>query len=333
MPSCAEVSDPETPRDPAGAAEALPWDGRRAAVLGLAIDRASAEAVVALRDAGVPSILLKGPSFDALLYDRAEPRLYTDIDLLIRAGDETGAHAVLERLGYRQRSEREPEAIVEHATVWRRAGDGMNVDLHWTLNGVPATAGVDPWQVLAGDTDSMEVGGTTVQVLSEPGRALHVAIHAALPGESGRKTLLDLARAIERLPAATWASAAALAKRLGAEGPFVAGLGRLPAGEQLASILDLAGERSVDAALLADSAPYSAWTLERLSQAPGVRAKLRILLPRLLPKPEFMRVWYPVARRRGPIGLALAYLRRLGWLVVATPRALRAWRRARRETG
>jgi hypothetical protein len=45
-----------------------------------------------------------------------------------------------------------------------------------------------------------------------------------------------------------------------------------------------------------------------------------------------MRVWYPVARR-GPAGLTLAYLRRLGWLVVATPRALRSWRRARRETG
>ncbi len=332
MPSCAEVSDPDTPRDPAEAAEPLPWDGRRAAVLGLAIDRASAEAVVALRDAGVPSILLKGPSFDALLYDPSEPRLYTDIDLLIPSGGEASAHAVLEALGYRQRSEREPEAVAEHATVWKRSADGMSVDLHWTLNGVPATAEVDPWEVLAADTDSMEVGGTTVEVLSEPGRALHVAIHAALPGNSGRKTLLDLSRALERLPGSTWAAAAALAGRLGAEAPFVAGLGRLPAGEQLAGTLVLAGERSVDAALLADSAPYSAWTLERLSRAPGVRAKLRILLPRLLPKPEFMRLWYPVARR-GPVGLALAYLRRLGWLIVATPRALRAWRRARRETG
>jgi len=332
MPSCAEVSDPDTPRDAAEAAEGLPWDARRAAVLGLAIDRASAEAVGALSDAGVRSILLKGPSFDALLYEPGEPRLYTDMDLLVQVGDEARAHAVLEGLGYRQRSEREPEAAVEHATVWKRATDGMNVDLHWTLNGVPATPGVDPWKVLAADTDEMEVGGTTVEILSEPGRALHVAIHAALPGNSGRKTLLDLRRALERLPASTWTAAAALAGRLGAEAPFAAGLGRLPEGEELAGTLDLTGERSVDAALLADSAPYSAWTLERLSQAPGVRAKLRILLPRLLPKPEFMRVWYPVARR-GPVGLALAYLRRLGWLVVATPRALRAWRRARRETG
>jgi hypothetical protein len=331
MPSCGEVSDPDTPRDAAEAAEGLPWDGRRAAVLGLAIDRASAEAVVALGDAGVRSILLKGPSFDALLYEPGEPRLYTDIDLLIPAADGERARSVLEALGYRQRSAREPEAVVEHATVWKRSSDGMNVDLHTTLNGVPAGA-VDPWEVLAADTETMEVGGTTVEILSEPGRAMHVAIHAALPGDSGRKTLLDLDRALERLPASTWAAAAALAERLGAEAPFVAGLGRVPAGEEMAGTLGLTGERSMDAALLADSAPYSAWTLERLSQAPGLRAKLRIVLPRLLPKPEFMRVWYPVARR-GPAGLGLAYLRRVGWLVVATPRALRAWRRARRETG
>jgi hypothetical protein len=87
----------------------------------------------------------------------------------------------------------------------------------------------------------------------------------------------------------------------------------------------------MDAALLAGSAPYSAWTVERLSQTPGLRAKLRILLPRLLPGPEFMRVWYPVARR-GRLGLALAYLRRLAWLVTAAPRAVGAWRRARRQT-
>jgi hypothetical protein len=325
-----EVSEPSTPRESGNAAHGLPWDARRAAVLGLAIDRASAEAAAALSDADVRSILLKGPSFDALLYDPGEPRLYGDIDLLIPAHHEERAHAVLEALGYRRRSEREPEAVVEHATVWRREADGMTVDLHRTLNGVPAT-GIDPWDVLAADTEEMEVGGTSLEVLSEPGRALHVAIHAALPGQSGRKTELDLSRALERLPASTWAAAAALAERLGAEAPFVAGLGRLPAGEHLAATLALSGERSVDAALLADSAPYSAWTLERLAQARGLRAKLRIMLPRLLPKPEFMRIWYPSARR-GPTGLALAYLRRLAWLVVTAPRALLAWRRARRQT-
>src|SRR5215210_6381622 len=150
MPSCADVSDPNTPRDPAGAGEALPWDGRRAAVLGLAIDRASAEAVVALRDAGVRSILLKGPSFDALLYDRDEPRPYSDIDLLVRGTDFARAAEVLVGLGYRERADREPSRVVEHARVWVRASDRRHVDLHQTLGGVDRRD-VDPWDVLAGD--------------------------------------------------------------------------------------------------------------------------------------------------------------------------------------
>ena len=324
------MDDPPAPSDPADSGEPLPWDPFRAAVVGLAVDRATAEAVVALRDAGVPSIVLKGPSFDAWLYDPGEPRLYGDIDLLIPARDEQRAGPALEALGYRRRSEREPEAVAEHATVWVRPADRMHVDLHRTLGGVEAT-GVDPWEVLAVGTESMQVGGMEVEILSEPARALHVALHAALPGPNSRKTLFDLSRALERLPAATWRAAAELAARLRAEGAFEGGLRRLPAGAELADTLDLSPGRSVEAALLAGSAPYSAWTLDRLSKARGIRAKLRIVVPRLFPKPEFMRVWYPLARR-GPAGLALAYLRRFAWLFTAAPRALAAWLRARRRT-
>ena len=308
----------------------LPWDPVRAAALGLAVDRASAEVVLSLRDIGVRSILLKGPSFDAWLYDRGEPRLYSDIDLLIRARDEGRAGEALKGLGYRLRSEREPEANVDHAAVWVRPADRMHVDLHRTLSGI-GDGRADPWAVLAADTDSMQIGGEEVEVLSEPGRALHVALHAALPGRGTEKTLIDLSRALERLPRETWQGAAALARHLGAEAAFSAGLGRLPRGVELAETLDLPRERSIAEALLAGSAPTAAWTLERLSRTRGVRGKLAIVGSRLFPKPDFMRVWYPVARRGGA-GLGLAYLRRLGWLVTTAPRAVRVWRRARRES-
>ena len=324
------MDDPPAPRDPADSPEPLPWDPFRAAVLGLAIDRATAEAVVALRDAGVPSIVLKGPSFDAWLYERGEPRLYGDIDLLVPTPDLERAVQVLGALGYRQRAEREPEAAVEHAKVWVRPEDGMTVDLHRTLIGVEAK-GIDPWEVLGSGTESMQVGGTAVEILSEPARALHVALHAALPGQGTRKTLIDLSRALERVPLATWEAAAALAERLGAEAAFAAGLRRLPAGAELGARLGLAPEQSVEAALFAGSAPSAAWTVHRLSHAKGVRTKLRIILPRLFPDPDFMRVWYPVARR-GRRGLLLAYLQRLAWFFTAAPRALLAWRRARLST-
>lgn len=301
-----------------------------AAAGGLAIDAATAEAVIALSDAGVRSILLKGPSFDTLFYDADEPRPYSDIDLLVRAGDLARAAEVFERLGYRERADREPSRVVEHARVWVRASDRRHLDLHQTLGGVDRSD-VDPWDVLAADTDRMSVGQTQVEILSRPARALHVALHAAVAEPEDEKPAIDLSRALERLPMDTWAAAAALAGRLGADSAFATGLRRLPAGAQLAAELGLAPPRSVEAALLASSAPYSAWTVEQLSRARGLRAKLRIVLPRLLPNPQFMRVWYPSARR-GRGWLALAYLRRIAWLLSAAPRALRAWRRARRET-
>jgi Uncharacterised nucleotidyltransferase len=316
--------------DQTGSAGRFPWDPLAAAAVNLTIDAAAAEAVIALRNAGVRSILLKGPSFDALLYDDHEPRPYSDIDLLLQRDDLARAAQVLSGLGYRERAEREPARIAPHASVWVRASDRRYVDLHHTLGGVDRSE-ADPWEVLAADTDTMSVAGSEVEVLSEPARALHIALHAAVSEPGAEKPTIDLARALDRLPAETWTAAADIARRLGAEAALATGLGRLPAGRELAAGLDLAPERSVEAALLAGSAPYSAWTVERLSKARGPRAKLRILLPRLFPKPEFMRVWYPVARR-GRAALAMAYLRRVAWLLAAGPRALRAWLRARRET-
>jgi Uncharacterised nucleotidyltransferase len=316
--------------DRTGSGGRLPWDPVAAAAGGLAIDAATAEAVVALRDAGVRSILLKGPSFDTLLYDPDEPRPYSDIDLLIRGADAARAAEVLETLGYRERADREPSRVVEHARVWVRASDRRHMDLHQTLGGVDRSD-VDPWDVLATDTESLTVGRAQVEILSQPARALHVALHAAVAEPDDEKPGIDLSRALERLSIDIWTAAAALAERLRASPAFATGLRRLPAGAKLAEQLGLAPARSVEAALLETSAPYSAWTVEQLSKARGLRAKLRILLPRLFPKPQFMRVWYPSARR-GRGWLALAYLRRVAWLFSSAPRALRAWRRARRET-
>jgi hypothetical protein len=307
----------------------LPWDPLAAAAAGLAIDAATAEAVVALRDASLRSILLKGPSLDAMLYDAEEPRLYSDIDLLVPGGEMPRAGEVLRSIGYRERAGREPSRTLEHAKVWVRPSDRMYVDLHRTLGGIDRSD-VDPWGVLATDTDSMFVGDAEVEILSEPGRALHVALHAAVSGASAEKPMIDLSRALERLSPETWKAAAALAERLGAQATFATGLRMQRAGALLCSELDLPTETNVETVMLADSAPYASWTVNKLMTTPGITARLRIVAPRLIPKPDFMRVWYPVARR-GRAGLILAYVQRLAWLVKAAGPALSAWRRARSE--
>ena len=316
-----------------------------AAVRGLAVDRAAAQVVAALRDARIRSILLKGASFEDWLYERGEPRSYGDIDLLVSRGDVQPAGRILTTLGYHRRmaTGRDFDGLFEddrdqvthgapihadHARVWVRPRDGMNVDLHRTLIGVEGE--VDPWDELAAQTDSMRVANTEVEILSEPGRALHVALHAVHRGES-EKPLIDLARALERLPTTTWKAAALLAERLGAQRAFATGLRMQPAGAELAAALGLTTERSVETVMFANSVPYSAWTVNRVAKTRGFGPRLSIIAHRIFPEPEFMRVWYPIARR-GAVGLGLAYARRWVWLAGATGPAIRAWWSARRET-
>ena len=298
-----------------------------AAATGLVVQAAAAEAISALRDAGTRTILLKGPSFEQWLYDPDEPRMYGDIDLLVAAPDLAAAGRVLSELGYTQRAEEVAPTHVDHAKLWVRARDGMHLDLHRSLVGVEAD--VDPWPVLADDTERMQVGGTEVEILSEPARAMHVALHATVHGAEEQKTRFELGRALERAPRTAWKEAAALADRLGVEGDFATGLRMHPDGTKLADELGLTTERSVETAMFAESAPYSAWTINKLANTPGLVPKLRIALRRVFPEPDFMRAWYPIARRGRP-GLALSYPRRLAWLVRATGPAVMAWLRARR---
>jgi Uncharacterised nucleotidyltransferase len=307
----------------------LPWDAVEAAGIGAAVQAAAAEAIAALSRAGTRSILLKGPSFERWLYASDEPRSYGDIDLLVDGRDFESAGRVLADLGYRQRSEERAPTHVDHAKVWLRARDNMHLDLHRSLVGVESDE-VDPWPILAGQTERMEVGGTEVEILDEPARAMQVALHATVHGGGTEKTLLDLTRALERVPEPVWEEAAALAGRLGAEGAFATGLRMLPAGAELAARLDLTTAPSVETVMFADSVPYSSWTVNRLANTRGLLPKLRIVVQRVFPPPDFMRAWYPVARR-GPLGLALSYPRRIAWLVTATGPAVAAWWRARRK--
>jgi hypothetical protein len=312
----------------AGREHQTPWDPVQAAANALVVDRGAAEIVSAFRDAGIRPILLKGASFDRWLYDPNEPRMYGDVDLLVAGDQIAAAGEVLAQLGYQQRAEELAPTHVDHAKLWVRPEDQMHLDLHRSLVGIEALD-LDPWSVLSEHTESLHVGGTDVEVLSEPGRAMQVALHVTVHGAGEEKTLLDLARALERASPGTWEAAAALARRLGAEGAFAAGLQMLPEGRQLVDSLGLTAERSVETAMFAESAPYSAWTINRLANTPGLVPKLRIALRRVFPEPDFMRAWYPIARR-GRLGLALSYPRRLAWLVTATGPAIVGWLRARR---
>jgi hypothetical protein len=272
----------------------------------MAVDAMTVEVMAALRHASVDSILLKGPSIAAWLYDDPAERPYVDSDLLVEPAGLGTATATLEALGFRRAFGPLPHPGMEGAASypWRRGA--LDVDLHQTLPGATADSR-QVWKVLRAGCEEQVVAGTATRVLGRPARLAHVALHAAHHGPRVERPIDDVHQALRRASEEEWQEAADVAARIGASRAFAAGLA-LGRGEQPAAEVPLAAG------------------LARVSAADGLRARGRILAEELIPSAEFMRWWTPLARRSRR-GLAAAYLWRWVYLAVRAPAAVAAWRR------
>jgi hypothetical protein len=292
------------------------------------VDAVTAEVTEGFDAAGVPSILLKGPTLARWLYDDGS-RGYTDSDLLVDPDRIEAARQELRRLGFEPAFGALPHPGMEAplGVAWRRGP--FLVDLHETLPGAEAPP-ARVWQALSAATTAMEVGGRSVRVLNEHARLAHVALHAAHHGPLVAPPIADLAAALARLDTDSWQAAARVAAAVDAEAAFANGLCLLPGGRALCDALGLHARPSTAWLLQAAGGVPVADGLERLRQTPGAGAKASILLHEAFPSPEFMRWWTPLARRSGR-GLAAAYAWRLLYLAGNTPRGVVAWKRARRR--
>ncbi len=296
----------------------------RLAGLVLRIDAITAEVVGALKAAGVRPILLKGPAVARWLYDEVGDRQYADTDLLVARDALARAEQVLSELGFTPAQ----RGWLGKSREWRRGTD--MVDLHSSLFGIEASD-TTAWTLLSSEVAAMEVGGTEVHVLAPAARALHLATHAAQHEAGFAKPQRDLERALAVLPPETWSAAADLAQKLGATGTFVGGLRRAD-GERLLHDLGLSDAASSPAAfLLASDPPPGALGLSQLAAATSMRGKLEVLARGVVPRPQYMRREYDLARR-GSRGLAAAYIVRIALLAWHLPDGLLAWRRARRRS-
>jgi hypothetical protein len=302
-------------------------DARRTtAMWTMAVDAVTAEVASALEDAGVDSILLKGPSVAGWLYDDPAERPYVDSDLLVDPTKLATAAATLERHGFHRGFGPLPHPGMRAAPSypWHRGESA--VDLHETLPGSTADRRV-VWAVLSAGREWQTVGGRAVPVLSRPARLAHLALHASHHGPRVERPIADLRRALERASPEEWHAATKVADAIGAAAAFARGLALTPDGARLLPELGLEGRWSVEALLDADGVPLAAG-LERLSATRGLRARSAVLRDELLPSAEFMRWWSPLARRSSR-GLAASYPRRWLYLAARLPSALRAWQRAR----
>lgn len=298
-------------------------DRRGTAMWTLAVDAVTAEVVTAFEEAGIETLLLKGPSISGWLYEEPSMRGYGDSDLLVDPDRLAEARAKLGELRFRPGFGPLPHPGMESlpAQPWRR--DGFEVDLHEKLPGASAEPG-RAWALLRAGAAQQAVGGRTVLALGESARLVHVALHAAHHGPGTVNPIEDLRRALELVDNDAWERAAEVARGLDALGPFASGLALLPEGRRLLARLGLEDEAR---RARPPDLPVVAAGLVRLGAASGSRAKASLLRHELLPSADFMRWWTPLARRSRR-GLVVAYPWR--WLYLVWHGA-RVWRDAKHQ--
>jgi hypothetical protein len=302
-------------------------DDLRRVSVGLALDALATQVIAALVDAGIRAILLKGPALADWLY-RGERRPYSDVDLMIARAHRVEAERLLEELGFDLVAlDILPHDRPHHARTWLRPG-GAAVDLHHTLIGIGASSELT-WAALTQETEHVRLAAGEVEVLSRPGRAFMVALHAAQHGMLAPGPLEDLDRAVEQLPLGGWETAARLAERLDALPAFATGLRLTPSGSMLATRLNIPDHTSAESLLRSWNEPKMALGFAWLSQTKGFRPKLMLVSRKLVPQAAFLRAWSPLARR-GPIGLAAAYAWRPLWLLLNAVPGYLAWRKAQK---
>lgn len=297
----------------------------------LALDAATAEIVREMARLEIRVILLKGAAIATRLYENPADRSYIDIDLLVAASSLEPAQKVLRAHGFVDvMSGVRPSERVLHASPWRRGSpETVTVDLHESIYWYSGDPGA-LWSELSRETQTIDLGGTPIEVLGDAGQALVIATHVAQHGELS-VLLADLERALCLIGREAWADTAGMAARLGIDDAFEAGLRRTRAGAELADELGLNAPASAEMRLRIAGSPPGSAAVMAIAEASGVRDRLRLGAHRLFPSPALMRMNSPLARH-GRSGLAVAYLWRPFRLAVRLPGGLRAWRRASRPS-
>ncbi len=146
----------------------------------------------------------------------------------------------------------------------------------------------------------------------------------------GVKHRIDVERAIDRIDAPTWAAAADLARQVGAESAFGAGLRLVADGTALADQLGLPDAPHARAIAQAPTDGWAVKQVDLVSRTPGLAAKTRLLARYVVPPRSYIEFVNPslnLSRTR----VAAIYLWRPLRLTLRAPRVLWVWRNARRH--
>lgn len=158
-----------------------------------------------LAAAGLPAVVLKGPTIAHRYYPDPAWRPFRDVDILVRARDWTRACAVVGSLGYRRcRPEPRPGFDVRFGKgALHRSAQQVELDLHRTLVVGPFGLWMDPDELFDATT-RLALGDGELTCLDTTATFVHVAMHVVLGGNpSSLLALRDLAQ-IEASGAVEW---------------------------------------------------------------------------------------------------------------------------------
>jgi hypothetical protein len=290
----------------------------------LAVHAQTVRVVCAIRDAGIDCVLLKGLGHELWLYpDRARP-VSRDVDLLIEPSRLKLACETVLELGMAPA----PDPVGPSPARWWHLrflpvdGSRVPVELHGSFHFLEAPA-ERSWAVLSSGRERIELGGAMIDVPSVPARALLLALHVAAHGHDGGWAIEDLRRALSVVAFDEWRLAASLAGALDASAAFSSGLRVLPTGVRIADELGVPNP---------ESTARSTFRMLEYATQPPLSGLARLLGAEMIPSPDRMRTWYPLARR-GRGGLVAAHAIRLARLGLMSPRLLASWREARGAAG
>jgi hypothetical protein len=158
------------------------------------IDDVVRRLVDALRDARVPTRILKGPATARLDYGEPSLRSYGDADVLVPTREYERATAVLGAEGFVRRT---PELTPGFDRRFAKAvtfssKDGLEVDLHRTLVYGPFSVGIAEADLWSSGVP-VDFGGTIVNALDVHSRFVHACIHAATGAHPRFTSLRDVA--------------------------------------------------------------------------------------------------------------------------------------------
>lgn len=173
-----------------------------------------ANAMRALREAGIRALALKGPAFAALLQGNPTDRLSTDLDIAVAREDMAAAAALFAGLGFSPAHMVDPEATGPVQWPLYRATDQMMVELH----SLPLSRETDPVAVMINwdSAVSVMVGGESIRTPNPALAIVYAAQHGCRHRWFRLFWLLDIDRAA-RSAALDWGHVLDVARRAGCE--------------------------------------------------------------------------------------------------------------------